>query len=67
MVDAEKSVIIRVCYVLCAISENEHLSSEDLKFFSEIPEDFICDVCRSEDEKVDFLMGMKRIKKVGIF
>lgn len=47
--------------------ECEHLSSEDLKLFFEIPEDCICEVCRSEDGKFDFLMGMERIKKVGIF
>lgn len=59
--------------VFCAVCnkwfhcECEHLSSEDLKLFSEIPEDCICEVCRSEDGKFDFLMGMERIKKVGIF
>ena len=59
--------------VFCAVCDKwfhsacEKLTPEDLKLFSDIPEDFVCVVCRSDDGKFDFLMGMERIKKVGSF
>lgn len=39
--------------------------TEDLKLFSEIPEDYVCVLCRSDDAKVDFQMGMERLQKDG--
>ena len=59
--------------VFCAVCDKwfhsacEKLTPEDLKLFSDIPEDYVCVVCRSDDGKFDFLMGMERIKRVRVF
>ena len=43
--------------------------SQILKQLADIPEDYICSLCRKDDErddeKFDFLMGMERLKRVG--
>ena len=43
----------------------ENGSKQILKQLADIPEDYICSLCRSDDGKFDFLMGMERLKKVG--
>lgn len=59
--------------VFCAICEKwyhcdcESVPLGKLKTISDNPEDYICETCRCEDGKFDFLMGLERLKQVGFF
>lgn len=57
----------------CAVCEKwfhsdcENVSKETLSQLSEIPEDYICVLCRCDDGKFDFLMGIERLKRVSFY
>lgn len=52
-------------FLIKQVSQCEKVTKETLNFLSDIPEDYICSLCRCKGGHFDYLMGIDRLRKVG--